>query len=166
LLVYHARLFDGAVITMGSTYLNNERFWKPVFVALKLAAMVLLISMNAPAARSQQYLFNRADFPTGNRPSGVAVADVNGDGRQDLIVANATDGTVSILLGQADGTFGARTDFPAGTGAYNVVAGDFNKDGKVDLASPASAAWVAELFRFSWEMATALLRLQWVTQPE
>jgi hypothetical protein len=134
LLVYHARLFDGAVITMGSTYLNNERFWKPVFVALKLAAMVLLISMNAPAARSQQYLFNRADFPTGNRPSGVAVADVNGDGRQDLIVANATDGTVSILLGQADGTFGARTDFPAGTGAYNVVAGDFNKDEKVDLA--------------------------------
>jgi quercetin dioxygenase-like cupin family protein len=50
------------------------------------------------ASASQQYVFNRLDFPTGNRPSGVAIADVNGDGRQDLIVVNQGDGTVSVLF--------------------------------------------------------------------
>lgn len=83
---------------------------------------------------SQQYVFNRLDLPTGNRPSSTVAADVNGDGRQDLIVANQTDGTVSVLLGRPDGTFGNKTDFSAGTEPYAIVAGDFNEDGKIDIA--------------------------------
>jgi len=85
-------------------------------------------------AAGQQYVFNRLDFATGNRPSGTAIADVNGDGRQDLIVVNQTDGTVSVLLGMPDGTFGSRTDVSAGTGPYGIVIGDFNEDGKIDIA--------------------------------
>jgi len=85
-------------------------------------------------AAGQQYVFNRLDLPTGNRPSGTAIADVNGDGRQDLIVVNQTDGTVSVLLGMPDGTFGGRTDVSAGTEPYGIVIGDFNEDGKIDIA--------------------------------
>jgi len=85
-------------------------------------------------AAGQQYVFNRLDFATGNRPSGTAIADVKGDGRQDLIVVNQTDGTVSVLLGMPDGTFGSRTDVSAGTGPHGIVIGDFNEDGKIDIA--------------------------------
>lgn len=87
-----------------------------------------------PASSGPHYVFNRADFPTGNVPSGTAVADFNGDGRQDLVVSNTSDNTVSILLGQADGTLGAKTDFSTGTAPLGVVVGDFNGDGKIDIA--------------------------------
>lgn len=85
-------------------------------------------------APGQQYVFNRLDIPTGNGPSGVVIADVNADGIQDLIVANQSDGTVSVLLGKSDGTFSSKTDFSAGTAPYGIVAGDFNEDGKIDIA--------------------------------
>src|SRR5205823_694469 len=87
-----------------------------------------------PASPRQQYVFNRLDFPTGNRPSAVAIADVNGDGRQDLIAVNQSDGTISVLLGKPDGTFSSKMDFSAGTAPYGIVTADFNEDGKIDIA--------------------------------
>ncbi len=63
----------------------------------------------------------------------MAVADLNGDGKVDLAVANST-GLVSVLLGNGDGTFQGAVNYPAGAGSNYVAVGDFNSDGKVDLA--------------------------------
>jgi hypothetical protein len=71
----------------------------------------------------------------------VAVGDFNGDGKLDLVVANDCNsfvncnyGTVSLLLGNGDGTFLAATTFESlGLHALSVAAGDFNGDGKLDL---------------------------------
>src|SRR5205823_5392127 len=62
----------------------------------------------------------------------VAIGDLNGDGKPDLAVANLYPSTVSVLLGNGDGTFGAKTDFDGG--GYWVATGDLNGDGKPDLA--------------------------------
>jgi len=70
----------------------------------------------------------------------VAVADVNGDGRPDLVVANKCDGsscsngTVGVLLGNGDGTFQTAVTYGSG-GFYaqSVAATDVNGDGKLDL---------------------------------
>ena len=47
-------------------------------------------------------------------PSGVAIGDVNGDGRPDLVTANNGSGDVSVLLGAGDGTFQLQARFAVG----------------------------------------------------
>ena len=74
------------------------------------------------------------NFGVGDDPFSVAVSDFNGDGKQDLAVANRLSNTVSILLGDGTGNFSAATNFPVGDTPRSVAVGDFNGDGKQDLA--------------------------------
>jgi VCBS repeat-containing protein len=73
-------------------------------------------------------------FPTGFFSNSVAVGNFNANADQDpdLAVANAFDGTVSVLLGGPGGGFSGPTDFAAGS-PYVVAVGDFNGDGDPDL---------------------------------
>ncbi len=78
-------------------------------------------------------------FPTyifpGVTPFSIAVGDFNGDGKQDLVVANRGSNNVSILLGDGAGHFSAATNFPVfAFKPQSVAVGDFNGDGKQDLA--------------------------------
>ena len=93
----------------------------------------------------------------GYEAGSVAISDVNGDSKPDVLVANfneefsfcgdssvgripnfgtcMNDGSVAVLLGNGDGTFQADTSYQTGAaGASSVVAGDFNGDGIPDLA--------------------------------
>ena len=78
--------------------------------------------------------FKQAVYGTGANPVGGATGDFNGDGNLDLAIANLSSGTVSILLGNGDGTFRAKTDLPTGSGPRSVAIADFNRDGILDLA--------------------------------
>jgi hypothetical protein len=81
-------------------------------------------------------------YAVGVGASAIVVGDFNGDGRLDLVTANSgTDplenGSLSVLLGNGDGTFSAATSIPL-SGAvapspYTVAAADLNGDGKLDL---------------------------------
>ncbi|MGB9466300.1 MAG: FG-GAP-like repeat-containing protein [Candidatus Acidiferrum sp.] len=75
-------------------------------------------------------------FAVGKLPVAIASADVNGDSHPDLAVVNQTDNTVSVLLGNGDGTFTAATNSPLGTGQAPtaVTIADFNADGNADIA--------------------------------
>ena len=63
----------------------------------------------------------------------MAVGDLNGDGKPDLVVANRGSNTVSVLLGNGQRHLRAATNFAAGTAPYSVAVGDLNGDGKPDL---------------------------------
>jgi uncharacterized repeat protein (TIGR02059 family) len=71
----------------------------------------------------------------GSGPYRPAVGDMNGDGQLDLVVPNWNDNTISVHLGDGDGTFpaGNRTDYPVGNGPAGVAVGDLNTDGQPDL---------------------------------
>ena len=72
----------------------------------------------------------------GNFPQTVKVGDFNSDGLQDLVVANGKDNTVSILLGNGDGTFKAANGSPVQVGGFPffLAVADFNGDGSADVA--------------------------------
>jgi hypothetical protein len=81
----------------------------------------------------------------GQSPSSIAVADVNGDGKPDLVVENCSfnggsddcspgDGAVGVLLGNGDGTFQPATTYSSsGSMPQSVAIADVNGDGKPDL---------------------------------
>jgi hypothetical protein len=67
-------------------------------------------------------------------PYGIVAGDFTGNGHLDLAVANPGANTVSVLLGNGDGTFQPQVTYAVGTQPTYIVAGDFNGDGKLDLA--------------------------------
>jgi FG-GAP-like repeat len=87
----------------------------------------------------------------GYDPASVAVADVNGDGKPDIVVANSCGssscprglpGTVGVLLGNGNGTFQTAVTYGSGgyTNSISVVVADVNGDGKPDLIVANSCA--------------------------
>jgi len=70
----------------------------------------------------------------------IFIADLNRDGKPDLVVANATDrnqvgdGVVGVLIGNGDGTFQSVVRYDSGGfGASSAAIADVNGDGKVDV---------------------------------
>jgi hypothetical protein len=63
----------------------------------------------------------------------IASADINGDGKLDLILPNYSLGVVAIVPGNGDGTFNTSEMYSAGDGSDVAVVGDLNDDGKPDI---------------------------------
>ncbi len=80
------------------------------------------------------------DFVTGTRPDNsnypisVAAADLDADSKLDLVVVDTQCWSISVLLGNGDGTFRPKTDYPTWAYPYCVTIGDLNSDGRPDLA--------------------------------
>jgi hypothetical protein len=76
-----------------------------------------------------------------NEPSSIAVTDLNGDGKADIIVTNVNsyagntmNPDLTFMLGNGDGTFTAMTGDTQLSGTWSVFAADFNGDGRPDIA--------------------------------
>jgi hypothetical protein len=105
------------------------------------------VAAQEPHSPAVAALFLEApQYSIGLLPGAVVAADFNGDGKDDLAVANFcadnrscgnTDepSSISILLGNGDGTFKDHVDYLTATGSVSLVVGDFNDDGKADVAA-------------------------------
>ncbi len=78
---------------------------------------------------------DKVDYGAGDVPWSVAVADVNADGRADLVTANGVSDDVSLLLNQGNGRFAAATHFKVGNGPRSIASVDVNADGRADLVT-------------------------------
>jgi hypothetical protein len=100
-------------------------------------SVAALLFMSAVPSMSQIFKSPPTLYPSGGSfAQSVAVADVNKDGKPDVIVANASggsNGTVGVFLGNGDGTFQPAAVYHAPLGADSVAAADLNGDGWPDL---------------------------------
>jgi hypothetical protein len=78
--------------------------------------------------------YGKLDSPTDTTPADVTAADFRNDGNYDVVVATG-DNTVSVLLGNGDGTFQAHVEYPVPGHPSAIIHGDFNGDGKMDIAT-------------------------------
>jgi hypothetical protein len=77
--------------------------------------------------------------PAGQSPSAIVSGDFNGDGVDDLLVANTSAGTVQILFGDGMGGFNLANELAVGAGPVALATGDLNNDGALDAAVITSA---------------------------
>ncbi len=76
--------------------------------------------------------FMRTDYTAGTSPQSIAVGDFNGDGKLDIVEA-INFSSLSVRLGNGDGTFQTPVIYPAGGNPQSVTVYDVNGDGKLDL---------------------------------
>jgi hypothetical protein len=102
----------------------------------------IALNTSGPAGAAVEVLFGKGDgsfqpnhliLPVGQTPLSVAAGDFDGNGALDLVTANS-NGTVSVLLGNGNGSFLPRVDLAVGGVPRAVAVGDFNGDGNLDVA--------------------------------
>jgi FG-GAP-like repeat/IPT/TIG domain/FG-GAP repeat len=110
---------------------------KPDIVSANSYLNTVSVYRNTTPAGGAISFASDVDFNTGNFPEGVAIGDIDGDGKPDLVVANNTDNTLSVLLNTSTvGTisFATQVTVNSGSSAYDLVIADFDGDGKPDIA--------------------------------
>jgi hypothetical protein len=102
-----------------------------------LAVLIAITALATPAVAQAASFDPPMSYPVGGiRPLAVAVGDINGDGINDVAVANNDSNDVSVLHGKAGGGFDAAVTFPAGSAPAGVAIADLNGDSRADLAVP------------------------------
>jgi hypothetical protein len=95
--------------------------------------ILCMIFFVLPKVQAQVTFSDGTSIAVGANPINVAIGDFNADGRQDLVASNANGNSVSILLGNGDGTFSTATNLSVTTSPVFVAVGEFNADGHQDL---------------------------------
>ncbi|MGB6688124.1 MAG: Ig-like domain repeat protein [Terracidiphilus sp.] len=125
---------------------------------LALCAMVALMTapMTAPAQSADSAPTSgaaRSTFvvaPTialSAAPTSVAVGDLNGDGKPDLVITKKGSGSVTVFLGDGEGGFDAGVEYAAGTAPGNVLLKDLSGHGRLDVVVTDSATGAIDVLR-------------------
>ncbi|MFI4922017.1 MAG: hypothetical protein ACHQAZ_10300, partial [Gammaproteobacteria bacterium] len=96
--------------------MNHVR--RALFAIVILAGMLALF--NSDAANTQYGFSQGAAYPTGLSPAGIDAEDLNGDGVVDVVTADGVSNSMSVLIGNTDGTYQPRKVFAVGRNPSDV----------------------------------------------
>jgi hypothetical protein len=103
-------------------------------VSTAVLLIALLVVPAGASAQSPQFDPPVATYPAGTAPANLRIADLNGDGRQDIVFADRIRRVVRIYHGQGNGTLSAAPTSPGmGESPQGLATGDVNGDGRIDL---------------------------------
>ena len=72
--------------------------------------------------------------PIGTGPTQMLLADLDKDGKLDVVATNGSSNAISVRLGQAGGNFANAVSVSVGSNPIYLASGDWNGDGNPDLA--------------------------------
>lgn len=113
---------------MGLAYVNDDGI-ADIAVALNSSRVLLLLGNGNGAFQSPQ------QFVAGLGSNSVALVDVNGDGKIDIVTANRSANDFSVLLGNGTGNFQSQQRFVTGDQPSAMTVVDVNGDGKPDVVT-------------------------------
>jgi hypothetical protein len=99
-------------------------------------ALVLVSLILGPASGSAHPLFPEALYASGSNPRSIAVGDLNGDQKRDVVTVGAAGlySYMTVLLGNGDGTLGPPNSWGVGNSPSSVAIGDLDGNGTMDVA--------------------------------
>ncbi|MGB4775868.1 MAG: FG-GAP-like repeat-containing protein [Daejeonella sp.] len=126
---------------------------KPDLVVANNSSESVSVFKNTTNTGAATITFNdKVDFTVGTRPVEIAISDLNGDGKPDLVVANNNSSSVSVLKNTGtigsitQNSFAAHKDFAAGAELYKLAVRDLNSDGKPDMVVTGSGSNTVSVF--------------------
>lgn len=116
--------------------INNEKRHNPwVLIWAGLLILFQGCTRENPAFIAIGHLITPVGtYAVGTNPTSIAAGDFNSDGLTDLLITNVSGDSLSLLLGNGDGTFQDTTTLKMGNMPRALVADDFNGDGHLDIA--------------------------------
>jgi hypothetical protein len=117
------------------------------------------------ASNDGLWSFSTATYPAPAAREDLAVGDLNGDGRPDVVVVSAVVNAAGVLLNNGDGTLAPQAEIALGSAAGAVALGDLNGSGALDLLVTQPAAPGGQAARFSVAFNQCLIPVVLGEQP-
>ncbi len=124
---------------------------KPDIIVTNVYSYTVSVLRNISSSGSIAFA-PKVDFAATN-PGAVVISDIDGDGKPDIIVANASNNTISVFKNISTSgsittsSFAAKVDFTTGSNPSDIVAGDIDGDGKPDLVVANTYSNTVSVFR-------------------
>src|ERR1700761_3843083 len=108
--------------------------------AMSRRASALTVILLLAATAFSQTTFTHQSYASPNLPTDIFVADLNGDGRDDIVTVESLSNVVNVFLNHGDGTFTDQgsAQYITGQNPQFMVVADINGDGKPDIVTAGS----------------------------